>query len=378
MYNANAHPWCAHASAGDTDSMQFIDEATIVAISGSGGIGSKHFRREKHVPRGGPDGGDGGRGGDVVACADGRSRSLLDYHFARHYTAQDGSPGQGQNKTGQSGADLVLVVPPGTQISDAATGELLADMVHEGQTAVLLKGGNGGWGNAHFATATRQTPDRANPGQPGQTKPLRFELKLLADVALVGMPNAGKSSLIRAISASRAVVADYPFTTLVPNLGVVRHHGRIFTVADIPGLIAGASEGAGLGLRFLRHIERCQLLVFLLSPVDTLPPEQALQMLRAELAAHDPTLLQRPQVVCLGKADLLGPDAASAAADLAATVGQPVLAISPVARTGIDALLDQLAPQFAPAAAASAPAWSPVDPGPPPVAAPRKKKRPQI
>ncbi len=359
--------------------MQFIDEATIIAKSGAGGLGSRHFRREKHVPRGGPDGGDGGRGGDVVAIADGRSRSLLDYHFDRHYAATDGHGGQGQKKTGKDGEDLVLAVPPGTQIYDAVSAELLADMVAEGQTAVLLRGGNGGWGNVHFATATRQAPEHANPGQPGQERPLRLVLKLLADVALVGMPNVGKSSLIRAISASRAVVADYPFTTLVPNLGVVRHHSKVFTVADIPGLIAGASEGAGLGLRFLRHIERCKALVFLLSPVDALSPAEALAMLRQELAAHDTALLQRPHIVCLGKADLLGDQIQDQVQALARELGEAVVAVSPVTRLGIAGLLDALAQQFEPAAPDGDTAWSPVtQPLPisyPPVVAQKKRRR---
>lgn len=340
--------------------MQFIDEATITASSGAGGLGSRHFRREKHVPRGGPDGGDGGRGGDVVAVADGRSRSLLDYHFARHYAATDGDDGQGQKKTGKDGADLVLAVPPGTQVYDGKTGKLLADLVVEGQTAVLLRGGNGGWGNVHFATSTRQAPEHANPGQPGQTLQLRLVLKLLADIALVGMPNAGKSSLIRRISASRAVVADYPFTTLVPNLGVVRHQGKVFTVADIPGLIEGAAMGAGLGLRFLRHIERCRALVFLLSAADELPPADALAVLRKELAAHDATLLDRPAIICLSKADLLGDQADAAAAALAVELGAPVIALSPVTGQGVAALLHEVSLRFELAPAASDLPWTPV------------------
>lgn len=339
--------------------MQFIDEALITVRSGAGGNGSKSFRREKYIPRGGPDGGDGGRGGHVVVVADGRSRSLLDFQFQKIYAAQDGAAGMGAKKTGRDGDDLRLLVPPGTQVRDAETDELLADLTTEGEEIVLLKGGNGGWGNVHFATSTRQAPDRANPGQPGQQRLVRLALKLLADVALVGFPNAGKSSLIRAISASQARVADYPFTTLEPNLGVVRHQGRVFTVADIPGLIEGAADGAGLGHRFLKHIERCNVLVFLLSPVDTLPPAEALRVLRAELAAYNPELLGRTQLLCLSKCDVVGEEAAGLAAALAAEVGEPVLPISPVTRAGLPALLDKVAGYFVPQAQPET-TWSPV------------------
>jgi GTP-binding protein len=341
--------------------MQFIDHATIIASSGAGGHGSRSFRREKHVPRGGPDGGDGGRGGDVVLLADQRSRSLLDYHNQRRYAAGDGEAGSGARKTGRDGDNLVLAVPPGTQVYDADSGELLADLVDQGQQVTLLRGGNGGWGNVHFATATRQAPERANPGQPGQTRTLRLELKLLADIALVGLPNVGKSSLIRAISASRAEVADYPFTTLVPNLGVVRHHGRTFTVADIPGLIEGAADGAGLGTHFLRHIERCHALCFLLTEGDP-DPQQALAILHNELARYDATLLDRPTTLCLAKADLLGPEAAEAAQALSTALGQDVLPISAVAKTGLTTLLDRLVSHLAAPPAPETDGWDPLRP----------------
>jgi GTP-binding protein len=339
--------------------MQFIDEAQIVVRSGAGGNGSKSFRREKYIPRGGPDGGDGGKGGDVVVEVDGRSRSLLDFQFQKVYAAEDGANGSGARKTGRDGTDLRLLVPPGTQIWDTDSGQLLGDLTEEGDRTVILKGGNGGWGNVHFATATRQAPDRANPGQPSLQKTLRLELKLLADVALVGFPNAGKSSLIRAISASQARVADYPFTTLEPNLGVVRHAGRVFTVADIPGLIEGAADGAGLGHRFLKHIERCNLLVFLLSPVDALSPQDALLVLRAELAAYNPELLQRPQLLCLSKCDILGEEADGVAAHLAALIGEPVLPMSPVTGMGLPALLDRVASHFDPPRPQQVAEWSP-------------------
>ncbi|MFZ4577251.1 MAG: GTPase ObgE [Myxococcota bacterium] len=327
--------------------MQFIDEATVVAASGAGGNGSRSFRREKHVPRGGPDGGDGGKGGDVVLVADPRSRSLLDYHYGRTYSAEDGKAGSGARKSGRDGEDLVLAVPPGTQVFDASSGELLADLLSEGHRLVILRGGNGGWGNIHFATATRQVPDFANPGQPALVRSLRFELKLLADVALVGYPNVGKSSLIRAISASQARVADYPFTTLVPNLGVVRHQSRVFTVADIPGLIEGAAQGAGLGTRFLKHVERCRTLVFLLSPVESESPAQQLAVLQRELASHDRDLPQRPSMVVLAKADLLGPDVDDVVRELAEELGRPVLAVSPITKVGVPRFLDELASRFA-------------------------------
>ncbi|MSP90288.1 MAG: GTPase ObgE [Myxococcales bacterium] len=322
--------------------MHFIDEAEISVRAGSGGRGCVSFRREKHVPRGGPDGGDGGRGGNVFVVADAGARSLYDYHVNRTYAAEDGRAGGGSNCTGRNGADLTLPVPPGTQISDRDTGEALADLTVNGARVTLVSGGNGGWGNSRFATATRQAPDKANPGLAGRERRVRLELKLLADVALVGWPNVGKSSLIRAVSASRARVADYPFTTLVPNLGVVRHRSRSFTIADIPGLIEGASQGAGLGLRFLRHVERCRLLVFLLSPVDGPPPAEALAVLRRELAQYDASLASRPCLIRLVKSDVLGDQADAAARELGATLGEPVRSLSAATKAGVTGLLDDL------------------------------------
>ena len=339
--------------------MQFIDEAIIVVQSGAGGNGSKHFRREKFAPRGGPDGGDGGKGGDILLVADNRSRSLLDYHHRRTYAAEDGKAGMGARKFGRDGADLELALPPGTQVYDEHTGELLADLTTPGQQLTLLRGGNGGWGNVHFATSTRQAPDRANPGLPGEVRSVRLELKLLADVALVGFPNAGKSSLIRAISASQARVADYPFTTLVPNLGVVRHGGQVFTVADIPGLIEGAADGAGLGTRFLKHIERCRVLVFLLSPLDAEPPAAALAVLLRELQSFNPDLLSRPRLYILSTSDVLGPDAPQATADLSKELGAHVLDISSVTGHGLQRLLDMLASHFAESNAATTGPYDP-------------------
>ena len=322
--------------------MKFIDQAFITVRSGKGGHGAVHFRREKFVPRGGPDGGDGGRGGDVWLVASNRARSLYDYHHRRMHRAEDGRPGADKGSTGRSGAHLELTVPPGTQVFDEDSGELLADLTDDGDRVCLAEGGNGGWGNARFKSSTRQAPDRANPGLPGKELRLRLELKLLADVALVGFPNAGKSTLIRAVSASRARVADYPFTTLVPNLGVVRHHDRSYTVADVPGLIEGAADGAGLGHRFLRHIERCELMVFVLSVTDDVEHEEALETLRRELAAFDPALAERPSVVTLNKVDVLGPDAPEATADLEAAIGEPVVAISAATGDGVKGWLDRV------------------------------------
>lgn len=324
--------------------MKFVDQAIISVRSGKGGHGAVHFRKEKFVPRGGPDGGDGGRGGDVWVVASSRARSLYDYHHKRMHAAEDGRPGGDKGSSGRSGEHLQIVVPTGTQVLNNDTDELLADLITDGARILIAKGGNGGWGNTKFKTATRQAPDRANPGQPSISMALRFELKLLADVALVGLPNAGKSTLIRAVSASRARVADYPFTTLTPNLGVVRHREVTFTIADVPGLIEGAADGLGLGHQFLRHIERCEVLVFVLSATDVQPPAEALAVLRAELGKFDADLLRRPAMVVLNKSDVLGPDAKAEAARLCVALQEPVLAISAVTGQGTDELLDALLP----------------------------------
>ncbi len=325
--------------------MKFIDQATIVVTSGAGGHGSRHFRREKHVPRGGPDGGDGGKGGDIVLVASNRARSLFDFHHRKHFAAEDGAMGGEKRSSGRAGEDLTLTVPPGTAVYEDISGTLLGDLTHDGARLVVAVGGNGGWGNCHFKSATRQAPDRANLGQPGRTLQLRLELRLLADVALVGPPNVGKSTLIRAISASKAEVADYPFTTIVPNLGVVRHRERTFTVADVPGLVQGAAEGAGLGHRFLKHVERCAALVFVLDPLAELPVVTQLSMLRKELAAFSADLARQPWIVALSKADLLGADADRIVDEFAATSGlrrERILAISGVTGSGVPDLLDLL------------------------------------
>ncbi len=287
----------------------FVDEAHIHVQAGNGGNGVCSFRREKFVPRGGPDGGDGGNGGSVVLQASHRLTTLLDLRYQQHYEAKPGAPGQGRNKHGKTADDVVVPVPVGTLILDEETGEPVADLTEDGQRCIVAQGGHGGRGNTHFATSTNQTPTRCEPGRPGETRELRLKLKLLADVGLIGFPNAGKSTLIAAISAARPKIADYPFTTLVPNLGVVRvDHEQSFVVADIPGLIEGAHEGKGLGQQFLRHIERTSLLLHLIDISEWSPedPVSAFETLRTELIAYDPTLKKRPFAVVGTKLDLQG------------------------------------------------------------------------
>ena len=266
--------------------VRFIDEAKIYVRSGRGGRGCVSFRREKFVPRGGPDGGDGGNGGDVILVAQRNVSSLLDHRYRQHYIAQNGEHGKGKNQHGKNAPPLIVPVPVGTVVKDFYTGEILGDMVEEGQTLVVARGGRGGRGNARFATSTNQAPRYAEPGEEGEERTLLLELKLLADVGIVGFPNAGKSTLISRISAARPKIADYPFTTIVPNLGVVRYNeGKTFVVADIPGLIKGAHEGAGLGIRFLKHIERTRLLIHLLdlSPLTGRNPIEDYHVLNEEL-----------------------------------------------------------------------------------------------
>jgi len=285
----------------------FIDEAIIEVEAGAGGDGCVSFRREKYVPRGGPDGGDGGRGGDVVLIADESLNTLLDYHYCTRYKAENGKHGSGNNRKGRNGKPTLLRVPMGTLIYDADTGDLLADLSKHGQRFVVARGGKGGRGNAAFATSTHQAPRFAEKGLPGEKRRLRLELKLLADVGIVGMPNAGKSTLLSRVSAARPKIAEYPFTTLTPHLGVVRSHERTFVMADIPGLIEGAHAGAGLGHQFLRHIERARLLLYLLdvSPYAEPEPLTAFEILQRELQLHSPTLLQKPALVALNKIDTL-------------------------------------------------------------------------
>ena len=292
--------------------MKFFDEARIEVHAGKGGNGAVSFRREKYVPRGGPDGGDGGSGGSIYALADRNVNTLVEYRYARIHRAKDGERGRGADCNGRGADDIVLRMPVGTVIGDAETGALVADLAEDKQRVMLARGGAGGLGNLNFKSSTNRAPRQSTPGQPGESRVLALELKVLADVGLLGMPNAGKSSLIRKISAARPKVADYPFTTLSPNLGVVRvGPARSFVVADIPGLIEGAAEGAGLGHRFLRHLQRTSLLLHV---IDTVPlsaeadPVRDAKAIVAELKKYDPQLHRKPRWLVLNKVDLLAPD----------------------------------------------------------------------
>lgn len=289
--------------------MKFFDEAIISVSAGNGGNGAVSFRREKYIPRGGPDGGDGGRGGNICMIADRNLNTLIDYRYTRNHRAEHGENGRGADCYGKGGTDLILRVPVGTVVTDTLSGEVLADLSVDGASAVVAKGGNGGLGNLHFKSSTNRAPRQFTPGEPGESRELKLELKVLADVGLLGMPNAGKSTFIRAISAARPKVADYPFTTLQPNLGVVRvGANQSFVVADIPGLIRGASEGAGLGHRFLKHLQRTRLLLHLIdvAPLDpNVDPVADAQALVEELRNFDESLHQKPRWIVLNKIDLL-------------------------------------------------------------------------
>ncbi len=289
--------------------MKFVDEARIEVHAGNGGNGVASFRREKFIPRGGPDGGDGGRGGSILAVANRNINTLVDYRFARIHRARDGERGRGRQCNGRGAEDVVLRMPVGTVIADAETGEIVADLASHEQTALLARGGMGGLGNMNFKSSTNRAPRKATPGEPGENRTLKLELKVLADVGLLGLPNAGKSTFIRAVSAARPKVADYPFTTLQPHLGVVRvGMDRSFVVADIPGLIEGAAEGAGLGHQFLRHLARTRLLLHI---VDTAPfdpgadPVRDARAIAAELKKFDPALFRKPRWLVLNKMDML-------------------------------------------------------------------------
>lgn len=289
--------------------MQFIDEAKITVASGNGGDGCASFRREKFVPKGGPDGGDGGRGADIVIIASKDMTSLLDYRYRKEYRARNGQPGKGKNQHGKSGTRLVIPVPAGTVVKTREEREILADLTEPGQSFTVAEGGRGGRGNARFVSSTNQAPRNAEKGKPGRKIELTLELKLIADVGILGFPNAGKSTLVSKISAARPKIADYPFTTLVPNLGVVGYgeHGS-FVIADIPGIIEGAHEGAGLGLRFLRHVERTRVLIHMLD-LDSPPGRDPLEdydRMNSELAAYSELLAAKPQIVALNKIDAEG------------------------------------------------------------------------
>lgn len=298
--------------------MKFIDEARIEVHAGAGGNGAVSFRREKYIPRGGPDGGDGGRGGSIYALADRNINTLVDYRFARIHRAKGGQGGMGKQCNGKGAEDIILRVPVGTIVTDAHTGTLVADLTRHDETALLARGGKGGLGNLNFKSSTNRAPRKATPGQPGEDRDLRLELKVLADVGLLGLPNAGKSTLIRAVSSARPKVADYPFTTLHPHLGVVRvGPDRSFVIADVPGLIEGAAEGAGLGHQFLRHLARTRLLLHLvdLVPLDPVAdPVHDARAIVAELKKYDEALYRKPRWLVLNKTDLLPPGESDAAA----------------------------------------------------------------
>jgi GTP-binding protein len=289
--------------------MKFIDYTKIHVRSGDGGQGCVSFRREKYVPKGGPDGGDGGRGGHIIFHADQGLNTLLDLRYKKNYRAQRGGHGKGKKMHGKDGEDLVVRVPVGTVLKDVSTGEILADLDTEGKSEIMARGGKGGLGNTHFATSTNQAPRYAQPGLPGEEKELIVELKLLANVGLIGLPNAGKSTLISVISHARPKIADYPFTTLIPNLGVVKLEDyRSFVVADIPGLIEGAHKGAGLGFQFLRHVERTSILLHLVDVGETAEgdPVENLRKLNNELGLYNEALLLKPQAVAATKCDIKG------------------------------------------------------------------------
>ncbi len=289
--------------------MKFIDYTKIYVKAGDGGRGCVSFRREKYVPRGGPDGGDGGRGGHVIFSATKELNTLLDFRYKKEYSAERGQHGMGKKMHGRDGGDLIIKVPVGTVIKDAVTEEILADLDTEGMVAVIVRGGRGGQGNSHFATATRQVPRFAQPGEEGEERSLILELKLLADVGLIGLPNAGKSTLISVISSARPKIADYPFTTLIPNLGVVKHEKyRSFVVADIPGIIGGAHKGVGLGFQFLRHVERTSILLHLvdISEQGNGDPAGNLLAINNELALYRADLVHKPQIVVGTKLDIAG------------------------------------------------------------------------
>jgi len=323
--------------------MQFIDQAEIEVVAGKGGDGIVAFRREKYVPAGGPAGGNGGRGGSIILEADENLQTLLDFKYNHCFKADDGKRGGPKNKTGANGRDRVLPVPCGTIVYDLDTEEIIADLVYHQQQVCVAQGGKGGLGNRHFLSNQNRAPEKALPGLPGEERRLRLELKLLAEVGIIGLPNAGKSTLIAAISSARPKVADYPFTTLVPNLGIVRKPSGDGTVfADIPGLIAGAHQGVGLGHEFLRHIERTKILIHLID-VTAEAPLQDYQTIQDELLAYKPSLAERKQILVLNKVDAVDEELeAGVRAQFGKVTNDPILSISAVARSGLDELLNQV------------------------------------
>ena len=329
----------------------FIDEIDIFVKGGDGGAGCISFRREKFVPRGGPDGGDGGDGGSVILEADPTITTLLDFHYRRHYTAERGQHGKGANKHGRSGADTVLRVPLGTMVHDRASGEPLGDLAVPGCRLRVARGARGGRGNARFASATNRAPRRVDLGRAGEARWIHMELKLLADVGVIGFPNAGKSTLVARVSAARPKIADYSFTTLEPTLGIVRvDDDRTFVIADVPGLIAGAALGKGLGHRFLRHVERTRLLIHLidLDPANDRDPVEDYRTIQGELAAYSPDLGERPQIVAANKAEIPGTQARCRELEqFCAAHGLPFHAISAATGRGLPALVRDAAERLA-------------------------------
>lgn len=324
--------------------MTFIDYARIHIISGGGGNGCVSFRREKYVPKGGPNGGDGGKGGDVIFKASSHLNTLLTFRYRKKFRAGRGKHGMGGNKTGQNGKDQIILVPCGSVIKNYETGEVLAELLKDGEEIIILKGGKGGRGNTHFKSSTNQAPRYAEKGEPGKEMLVEIELKLIADVGLIGFPNSGKSTLISKISAAKPKIADYPFTTLVPTLGIVRYRDyNSFVVADIPGLIEGAAEGKGLGLRFLRHIERTKVLVFLVdaSQLDEKNSKLFLKdytVLLKELEKYSTKLLEKPRILCFSKADLITDSLAKKLSKI--RVKEPILLISSLTGYNLDKLKD--------------------------------------
>jgi len=323
--------------------MQFIDQSEIQVEAGTGGDGMVAFRREKYVPAGGPAGGNGGRGGSIFLVAVEHLQTLLDFQYARQFTAENGGRGGTNNRTGADGGDRIIKVPVGTTVYDVTTGEMLVDLVEPEQTFCVARGGKGGLGNKHFLSNSNRAPEYALPGQPGGQRTLRLELKLLAEVGIIGLPNAGKSTLISSVSAARPKIADYPFTTLIPNLGVVRKPNGDGTVfADIPGLIEGAHEGTGLGHDFLRHIERTRLLLHLIDATDE-DPIANYQTIQQELQAYGRGLPERPQILALNKSDAVDDETLETLATELNQLSQvPVFIVSAVAQTGLDALLQKV------------------------------------
>ena len=319
--------------------MKFLDEAKIYVKSGDGGPGACSFRREKYVEFGGPDGGNGGRGGDIVFVAAQDLNTLIDFRYTQHFKARNGDNGAGRNKTGKSGETLVIKVPVGTQILDEDKETVLADFTEEDQSMTFLKGGDGGFGNAHYKSSTNQAPRKFTPGWPGEERGIWLRLKLIADAGLVGLPNAGKSTFLATVSAAKPKVADYPFTTLHPNLGVVRAGNKEFVIADIPGLIEGAHEGQGLGTRFLGHVERTAVILHLVDITQD-DPADAYETVRRELEEYGNGLEDKEEIIALTKADALGPELSEEQAkEFEAKTGKKPFVISSASKSGIDPLL---------------------------------------